>query len=198
MPILRLLDMPKYKYKPLDNDNEFRTLVISGTRKISGSSDEVLQCRLTTHPLPSKSPLRYDAISWNWGKYDEFKSIDIIGEDDQIHVLSVRPNLIKTLQGLRGKGETGRFWIDAVCIDQDNLHERDLQVQNMFEIYSSAASVCIWLGGHAHNSSMALDFIQHQVCDVAVFATVTEGYTEEWKALAALMNRDWFSRKWGQ
>ncbi|UPX20767.1 uncharacterized protein EKO05_0010988 [Ascochyta rabiei] len=38
------------------------------------------------------------------------------------------------------------LWIDALCIDQTNLSERNHQVAQMGEIYSSAKSVHAWLG----------------------------------------------------
>ncbi|KAB5528080.1 heterokaryon incompatibility protein-domain-containing protein [Coniochaeta sp. 2T2.1] len=38
------------------------------------------------------------------------------------------------------------FWIDAICIDQDNKDEKAQQIPMMGEIYSSAARVLGWLG----------------------------------------------------
>lgn len=38
------------------------------------------------------------------------------------------------------------FWIDAICIDQFNVAERNHQVRRMGSIYSQAESVLIWLG----------------------------------------------------
>ncbi|ORY16939.1 heterokaryon incompatibility protein-domain-containing protein [Clohesyomyces aquaticus] len=38
------------------------------------------------------------------------------------------------------------FWIDAICINQENLHERNHQVSLMKSIYFSAQSVVVWLG----------------------------------------------------
>lgn len=193
--------MADYVYTALDNDNEFRLLTIFGTCKPIGAKEEILRCTLTHYDLPSKHPVRYDAISWNWGKKERLEKIHIVGDNDQDQdrVLLVRDTLIQTLKGLRNRGgPSGTFWIDAVCINQKNTHERDLQVRNMFEIYSCAESVCIWLGDHENNSSMAFEFIEKRVCDLTAFEELTEGYQEEWKAFAALMNRPWFSRRWGE
>lgn len=38
------------------------------------------------------------------------------------------------------------FWIDALCIDQDNLDERSDQVRRMGQIYSDASRTVAWLG----------------------------------------------------
>jgi hypothetical protein len=41
---------------------------------------------------------------------------------------------------------TKSLWIDALCIDQENVSERNHQVQQMGEIYSYAQHVLAWLG----------------------------------------------------
>ncbi|KAH9861047.1 hypothetical protein IAQ61_010783 [Plenodomus lingam] len=38
------------------------------------------------------------------------------------------------------------YWIDAVCIDQNNIEEKNHQVDQMGLIYSNATAVDIWLG----------------------------------------------------
>jgi hypothetical protein len=48
------------------------------------------------------------------------------------------------------------YWIDAVCIDQQNLPERNHQVSLMALIYSEASDVLIWLGGAADDSDYAM------------------------------------------
>ena len=48
------------------------------------------------------------------------------------------------------------FWIDAICIDQNNVPERSDQVGLMREIYTSAKFVLVWLGDYCKDS---LDFI---------------------------------------
>lgn len=194
-----------FEYTDLDSDTEFRTLEILGER------EGHLRCRLTHHPLPKISDphrIEYDAISWYWGSEKvSLTSIWIVDTDkngkDVDKLFSVRPKLVEALRGLRGKGSSGpstNFWIDAVCINQGKPDERDLQVQHMFEIYSCAQNVCIWLGAHdeENNSRLALSFIRVHLGDVGAFEKITKdgGAKDEWKALAALMNRHWFSRRW--
>lgn len=40
------------------------------------------------------------------------------------------------------------IWIDAICINQEDLEERSIQVARMYSIYDNAQSVLIWLGEH--------------------------------------------------
>lgn len=48
------------------------------------------------------------------------------------------------------------LWIDALCINQDDLQERSHQVQMMKQIYSRASSVLVWLGLHRDDSILVL------------------------------------------
>jgi hypothetical protein len=56
------------------------------------------------------------------------------------------------------KDKTSRryFWIDALCIDQDNTPERSHQVQLMGEIYSQAEGALVWLGDECGPALQAL------------------------------------------
>jgi len=38
------------------------------------------------------------------------------------------------------------FWIDALCIDQENVDEKSMQAHRMGTIYGSAVTVVAWLG----------------------------------------------------
>jgi hypothetical protein len=60
---------------------------------------------------------------------------------------TVRQNLFDFLQNTRDLNISKAYWwIDALCIDQDNGAERNHQVQQMGEIYENAKCVYIWLG----------------------------------------------------
>jgi hypothetical protein len=64
--------------------------------------------------------------------------------------LPIRNNLwhfFKYLQSRKPHNTTRRLlWADAICIDQNNILERNHQVEFMSQIYLLAASVHIWLG----------------------------------------------------
>jgi hypothetical protein len=51
------------------------------------------------------------------------------------------------------------LWIDAVCIDQTNIAERNAQVAMMAKIYGSGSGMIIWLG-EDHESSD--DYLAYQ------------------------------------
>jgi hypothetical protein len=48
------------------------------------------------------------------------------------------------------------FWIDALCISQDNDSEKSHQVRLMKQIYLQAYKVLVWLGPPSEDSELAL------------------------------------------
>jgi Heterokaryon incompatibility protein (HET) len=48
------------------------------------------------------------------------------------------------------------FWIDALCINQASIEEKNHQVAMMRKIYSSASFVLVWLGPEADDSAIAM------------------------------------------
>lgn len=60
--------------------------------------------------------------------------------------ISTTVNLSLALRRLRYSDESRTLWIDAVCIDQDDLMERSAQVVQMAQIFTRASRVVIWIG----------------------------------------------------
>ena len=60
--------------------------------------------------------------------------------------LRVRDDLYSFLRSRQAICEQGPFWIDAICIDQAFVVERNHQVGLMHSIYTGAPKVYIWLG----------------------------------------------------
>ena len=96
----------------------------------------------------------YMAISYVWGHGPRERSITLDGEP-----FSVRANLFDLLLHLRRTQRIRqgfKAWIDALCINQDDLEERVRQVARMRDIYESAWQVVTWLGEEAHDSGLAI------------------------------------------
>ncbi|KAM7191508.1 Heterokaryon incompatibility protein (HET) domain containing protein [Rhypophila sp. PSN 637] len=93
--------------------------------------------------VPRLATPRYTAVSYTWGD----------GEASEIIYLNnrqfrVRVNLWSCLHyvGQHAKSIGVRLWVDAICIDQNNMAERNVQVRRMDETYKQAAHVSVWLG----------------------------------------------------
>jgi hypothetical protein len=76
--------------------------------------------------------------------------------------VQVTTNLASALRHIRDTGVRevlDSFWVDAICIDQDNVKERNHQVRFMGSLYRKATLVISWLGPEAANSTIALSLI---------------------------------------
>jgi hypothetical protein len=93
----------------------------------------------TQHVKLSTSP-QYEALSYVWGSKD-MKPITL-----NSHPWEARENLFDALINLRHETKPRILWIDAICIKQDDVKERNHQVSRMGTIYSKASKVVAWLG----------------------------------------------------
>lgn len=59
--------------------------------------------------------------------------------------LPVGSELFRALRYIRKRDISCRIWIDAICMNQDDLQERAEHVKIMGEIYRNASLVQVWL-----------------------------------------------------
>ena len=90
------------------------------------------------------NPPSYEALSYTWGKSTSDPQ-PVIYINDNVS-LPLTDNLHNALKRLRRRFRTRVLWIDALCINQEDLAERASQVSFMGETYKSARGVCVWLG----------------------------------------------------
>ncbi|KAK4990470.1 hypothetical protein LTR50_002493 [Elasticomyces elasticus] len=122
----------------LTHPTSVRFLQIHGDHRFE--FDAEVNCTLTVHDLDKSPP--YQCLSYVWGPPSDH-SIKVNG-----HVLSVTKNLLGALRRLRAgsKNPDGYLWVDAICIDQSTIPERNAQVSMMGSIYAQADQVIAWLG----------------------------------------------------
>jgi hypothetical protein len=76
-------------------------------------------------------------------------------------VIQIRKNLEAALRHLRLTQEARYLWVDAICINQDDMDERSRQVSIMSEIYSKASQVVVWLGEREEPSDRVPHAVSH-------------------------------------
>ncbi len=112
----------------------------------------------------------YEAISYTWG--DDKNSEVVFVEGCALNTsagrvgLHIHRNLAWALRHLRYERLPRVMWVDALCINQDDVIERGRQVQRMADIYRQASRVVVWLGPEGNNSDLAistLSYISSQV-----------------------------------
>jgi hypothetical protein len=92
-------------------------------------------------PLALLGTTRYTALSYMWGKAIAEHTVVLNGTP-----FLIRKNLWDFLHKARKDNFGGYLWIDALCINQGTVGERNHQVALMGKIYSHADVVIVWLG----------------------------------------------------
>ena len=93
------------------------------------------------HEVAIDSEKPYEALPYTWEPVQDQRCIEIDG-----HCLTVGKNLFAALFHLRDSEKSRWLWIDAICINQAELSERNHQVALMRNIYTYAKRVIVWLG----------------------------------------------------
>jgi hypothetical protein len=121
-----------YQYTPFEGEE----LSIRLLEVLSTPEDDHGRCRLVKYGL-NKRPA-YNALSYAWGNREGEYYVSVDGED-----LKVTENLLHFLKQYETVPlrERTRLWIDAICINQANISERNHQVQLMYLIYNGAEMV---------------------------------------------------------
>lgn len=112
--------------------------------------------------LPEYEPT-YEALSYVWGSMEETVTAFVVGfpgSGDPSSPMQISPSLASALRQLRYTNRTRTLWVDAICINQDDIDERNAQVKRMGRIYSLATRVVVWLGEESADSRLALTTIQ--------------------------------------
>ena len=167
----------KYEYPPLtiqpgDPRGVFSIRLLHLLPATDGEAK--LECQLIETHIPESQSSRaqgsthvqYQALSYTWGEPEFPRSLHVLrgpGDGGAEHaslagVVNITENLHSALHNLRKPDKTLVLWVDAVCIDQANISERNHQVGNIPQTYAAAASVLVWLGTDEHNGRLCLSF----------------------------------------
>jgi hypothetical protein len=152
---------------------------------------------LPVHLKNKSAEQKYEAVSWCWGSGPKEDAI-MVTKGEKTYKMAVSHELALALKYLRKRHEPRVLWIDAICIDQENIKERNHQVQMMSLIYTRATQVCVWLGEDTDESNTAIRFIRDEIMHLENFDSICSNKANamKWRSLLMLMQRDWFSRRW--
>ena len=189
----------RYDQCPFKTTEEIRILTLL---EHGGRPNDPIECTLSTRILstaPEKYEDRYEALSYSWGTGEIDRHIKICVGSSKPYTFGVRSNLFAALKQLRLLDEPRPLWIDAICIDQNNHEEKNAQVPKMPKIYNGAWNVCVWLGDEDEDqgSRLAFNYIRRALNLDDFDRLVADSRTpQEWQALASVMTKPWFSRRW--
>ena len=171
-----------FKYRALDDVKAIRVVVLT-----KGGYGDAIECRL----VHTDRNAVYEALSYEWG---------LPSDDDPTITLDncafkIRKNLWEAFVQLRLPDLDRSLWIDAICIDQANITERNHQVNSMKFTYSDAQRVIVWLGPAANSSDYAMDTL----ADTRQLRhRIAESTDSQYAGLLAVLNRTYWRRVWIQ
>ncbi|PVH77344.1 HET-domain-containing protein [Cadophora sp. DSE1049] len=169
-------------YEPLDpSRKEIRSLILEPL-----TSGEDIRCTTSTISLLSSAD--YEALSYVWGDASIRETVTFNGVPTV-----VTKNLHTALNYLRLPDKPRYLWVDALCVNQQDVKERNEQVAMMGEVYASAKPVLIWLGEANEDSDEVFALMSKVVSE----KTITEETSQKlFSFYMQLVEREWFTRLW--
>ncbi|KAL4732800.1 heterokaryon incompatibility protein-domain-containing protein [Aspergillus similis] len=168
-----------FTYSPLDPSSKCIRLLELLPSAAYGS----VRCRL--HVVDQTCCPSYVALSYTWGSPQSRLPIDL--DDMEFYVQENLWNFLSTMNDCQ---RWRLFWIDAICIDQSSISERNHQVNMMRDIYAGANLTVVWLGQATNSSDLAIRYIANPGLPTQETKSALE------KALQSLLEQPYWSRIW--
>lgn len=148
-----------------------------------------IKCRLIVVPF-ERAP-KFTALSYVWGPEQPCKTIYVDGCE-----FAVRQNLWDFLAQYRLNGCRDFLWIDALCIDQNSIKERNHQVALMRHIYAGADLVLSWLGRDVDKDFHTVVNYFTTRGPVSRYQCRQNEYMEIMSRLARVLRNEYWERLW--
>lgn len=186
-------------YTPLP-DGHIRLLILHPSQH----NESPLRCRLIDYHLADDEfgTHPYEALSYVWGAGDHHEIL-FVGNESH---LPVTRNLHAALTRLRHRALDRVLWVDAVCINQKDIPERNSQVQLMTKIYAYASRVVVWIEstvdygpekGSTTNSDKGLAELQRAAVESGSGPVIRNNKRPQCPhAVKRLIGQPWFQRVW--
>ncbi len=101
----------------------------------------------------------YVALSYVWG--DPQATEEIFLNDASIYVTHNLEAALRQLRSCHRIRQGFKVWVDAICINQSDIVERNEQVSRMRDVYASAWHVVVSLGIGADDSDLAMTAVKY-------------------------------------
>lgn len=189
--------MELYKYEPLTNETSIRILALQPCL----SYDAELRCDLVhsdrdTIPQGTAQVPHYEPVSYVWGSDPAFSHTLITTDELRIPITA---NVDEILRVLRKPTKTRFLWIDAICLNQNDLAEKAEQVPLMGMIFSQGRKTHIYLSC-AQSLERPLRILR---CfdnprgvreSVPIF--IASNLREAANSVSGMLLNPWFTRRW--
>ena len=142
----------------------------------------------------------YHALSYVWGSSPADVTIEIDHKP-----FPVTRHLKQALEKMKKyEAPSLLLWIDAICIDQTNDFEKNVQVRQMTRIYETAKKVFVWLGDSGDGSNEAFDLLsrfgdwndEEKFSKTVMDSFVSGSQKQGWAGFGLLLARPYWTRAW--
>lgn len=171
-----------YQYTKLNYilGQEIRLLVI-----LPGESHDPIRCEIVVVNLEDDPS--YEALSYTWATETgdaSFSETIYCGKG----TIKITRNCHAALRRFRKRYAKRRLWVDAVCINQGYIVERNHQVSLMEVIYSRSSRVLVFIDSHTYNFKSLFEWLERSEEEEA-----TPDHQDDAMRLLRLR---WFQRVW--
>ncbi|KAK1759112.1 heterokaryon incompatibility protein-domain-containing protein [Echria macrotheca] len=146
--------MSQYKYSPLKSDSSIRLITFDPS---STPDNSLLTIQLSEAQLSETGS--FEALSYTWGDLSDKVPIKI-GDQTLMITLNLKSFLKHLKANEATKDQASTYWADQICINQDDIPERNCQVALMAAIYSKSCRTLVWLGEQSPLEAAALELLQ--------------------------------------
>ena len=186
---LHTVNLAKYTYRPMRSGDSIRLIHLHHSVDDSAPiTISIFRARL------SDAKLNYEALSYNWG--DQYSKQTVFCRNPP-SVLEVTQNCYSALRRLRSDS-VRCLWIDAICINQNDDHERSAQVRMMDRVFAMASRVIVDLGEETPGSRLLFDeLVEAEQSNKRTGKYMRPRPSDKIiQELECLFRRPWFSRVW--
>lgn len=179
----------RYLYPALSNHRNIRLLYLLP----SLAKRNPVLCRLEEVSLNDQP--KYDAISYVWGNPRSSEKIRLHGAE-----IPVTENLYHILRTLcaQEQGQTPALWVDALCINQNDLSEKSYQVALSGSIFQAAQEVVLCMGVGRDTDEEAITIIQNLASSISLHDTIYRAplAEEDQLRVTQLFSSQFWARVW--
>lgn len=185
MPSLEHASVNHYPFPALTDLDTIRLFRLTHSEK----ENDPLSGELFEYHLRGSNTLHlYEALSYTWGSQDTPESVTV---DDK--VFAITSNLHSALVRLRNHTFDRVIWVDAICINQRDDAEKQIQIPHMANIYRKASRVIVDLGPATSDASQALEDLRVAAEGTRLASEDVEKTTD---TINLLLKRPYFLRTW--
>ncbi|KAJ8519528.1 hypothetical protein ONZ45_g3519 [Pleurotus djamor] len=116
------------------------TRILTFARVPPNAPDSAVYCNCSVISIDNCKP--YAALSYVWGDATT-KQYDLICNGT---AMKITYNLWAALKAICTSDPSVRLWLDAICINQEDTDEKNVQVAMMGDIYARSMFALVWVG----------------------------------------------------